>query len=482
MNARSSQAANGAAPAAEEFSLRRAWDEACTDVAIAHLRSGTRVTFGDLERRTASAAEELLARVEELGLERAVVVHEVHDEVGTLAGVLAAARAGVGLCLVRAGTWAESSRRLCSQLVAAGFDGVLHEGALATRGTRAPGERAAGHRVLLHSGGTTGRPKLIGMDVSPSALAGMLRLYRQAGWRPGLRQLVVLPLYHAAGLLPALIGLLDGHRLTVTGRRFDPDELLDVIGAESVEWFCATPTHLRLMAWSERFDTAGLDSLQGLVHTAAACDHETKRRWIDRVGGERVHEFYSSTEQVGLTFCTGLEWTQRPGTVGRGYLTRISVRDADGRPVPPGTVGEVYMRSLSHARNTAPGVRRAPDGYASVGDRGHLDADGYLFLVGRDGDMFTVGGENVYPLELERVILEVPGVRDAMVRPRPHRAFGSIAEALVVADEPTSETASAIKAHCRQSLPPASRPHVLTFVPELPRTETGKLKRLSTDD
>ncbi|MEW2403452.1 AMP-binding protein [Streptomyces sp. NPDC046862] len=474
-------AADSLASGADKLSLRRIWDE--TDpsaLAIAHLGSGARVTLGDLERMTASAAMELREQLATHGLERPAVVHEVHDEISTLVSLFAAARAGLGICLVRAGTWSQSSKRLCAQLVAAGFDGVLHEGKIATRGCSAEGNERT-WRLLLHSGGTTGRPKLIPVDLSPSALSGMLRLYQRAGWRPGLRQLAVLPLYHAAGLLPVLIGLLDGHRLTVTGRRFEAAELLEVIAAESVEWFCATPTHLRLLSLAKRFGTARLGSIEGVIHTAAACDHETKRRWIDRVGDARVHEYYSSTEQVGLTFCSGREWVERPGTVGRGYLTRISVRDADGKPVRVGTVGEVYMRSLSHARNTAPGVRRTQDGYGSVGDRGYLDADGYLFLVGRDGDMFTVGGENVYPAELERVILEVPGVRDAMARARPHQVFGNIAEALVIADAPTTATAAAIKAHCRRRLPPASRPHVLSFVAELPRSEIGKLKRLSTD-
>ncbi|MBB5130242.1 class I adenylate-forming enzyme family protein [Streptomyces griseoloalbus] len=467
----------------DDFSLRRAWDGAgASAIAIAHLRSGTRVTFGDLEARVSSAARQLRTRAASHGLAQPVVVHEAHDEIATLVTVLAAARAGLGVCLVRAGTWAATSQRLCSQLVAAGFDGVLREGMLATRSERAPQGDPGAWRLLLHSGGTTGRPKLIRLDLSPAALSGMQRLYRRAGWHPGSHQLGLLPLHHAAGLIPALTGLLGGGRLTVTGRAFDPDDVLDVIAAQSVEWLCTTPTHLRLLALADGFATADLGTLHGVLHTAAACDHETKRRWIERIGETRVHEFYSSTEQVGLTFCSGREWTQRPGTVGKGYLTRVSVRDADGRPVPAGTVGEVYMRSLSHARNSAPGVRRTSDGYCSVGDRGYLDAAGYLFLVGRDGDMFTVGGENVYPAELESAILQVPGVLDVMVRPRSHGVLGSIAEALVVADDPTKATASAIKTHCRRILPPASRPHVLSFVEALPRTEVGKLKRLSTDD
>ncbi|MEV4949707.1 AMP-binding protein [Streptomyces sp. NPDC053755] len=466
----------------DELSLRRSWEGAeASRIALAHLRSGTELTFGEVEARVSSATREMLGQAAAHGLRRPVVVREADDEIATLVGVLAAARAGAGLCLVRAGTWSASSERLCARLVAAGFDGVLHGGTLAARGEPAPDD-TAGWRLLLHSGGTTGRPKLIGLDLSPAALAGMLRLYRLAGWRAGLNQLVMLPLHHAAGLIPALAGLLDGHRLTVTGRPFDSDEVLEVIGSQSVEWFCTTPTHLRLLASADRFALAALDSLHGVLHTAAPCDHETKRRWIDRVGRTRVHEFYSSTEQVGLTFCSGREWTERPGTVGKGYLTRISVRDREGRPVPAGTVGEVYMRSLSHARNTAPGVRRTSDGYGSVGDRGYLDSAGYLFLVGRDGDMFTVGGENVYPAELESAILAFPGVRDVMVRARPHSVLGSIAEALVIADEPTKSTASAIKAHCRRTLPPASRPHVLSFVSALPRNDIGKLKRLSDDD
>ncbi|QOW02040.1 AMP-binding protein (plasmid) [Rhodococcus pyridinivorans] len=467
--------------AAQDLSLTRTWDKtSASDVAISHLPSGRRVTFGDLEGMTALTATELHAQTELHGLARPVVVYETYDEVTTLVGILASARVGLSTCLIRPGTWSASSKRLSAELETAGFDGVLYDGALIVRSQRVSSTPAATH-LFLQSGGTTGQPRLIRMDLSPPALSGMLRLYRQAGWRTGLRQLIMMPMYHAAGLLSALIGVLDGHQLIVAGTLSDSEKLLAAIGAESIEWFCATPTHLRLLAFSEGFESARLDSVRGVLHTGAACDHETKRRWLDLLGGDRVHEFYSSTEQVGLTFCSGREWAERPGTVGRGYLTRISVRDPAGRPVPTGMVGEVYMRSLAHARNAAPGVRRTNDGSCSVGDRGYLDADGYLFLVGREGDMFTVGGENVYPLELERAILEVPGVRDAMVRPRSHRVLGSIAEALVIADKPTKSTALAIKAHCRRSLPPASRPYALSFVAALPRTEVGKLRRWDLD-
>lgn len=461
-------AAVGALELAADWSVRGG------SMALVNGYTGATVTFEALETRVAERVGRRKAALIEYELSRPVAIVEVGDEADALVELLAASRLDTSVFFARPGTLDQSGSSL-QTLMRLGFDGVLVNGVMRHR-SMAPAREDA-PRVLLQSGGTTGRPRPVPVDLSAGALDGMRRLFARTGWRTGMRQLLLLPLHHAAGLIPAVLGLLDGHTLTFPGRIFDPADTLTLVARERLQWSCVTPTHLRRLAADPAFEGAALDTLDGIVHTAAPCDHGTKRRWIARLGAERVHEFASSTEQIGLTYCSGTNWLEHPGTVGRGFLTRVSVRRPDGTDAAPGEPGEVFLRSLATARRTGhPGVRSAPDGALSVGDRGFIDEDGYLFLVGRDGDMFTVGGENVYPAEVERVLLGMDGVDDALVRPRSHETLGALPEALIVRRDPAL-TGAAIRAYCRTRLPAPARPQTIEFVEALPRTDTGKLPR-----
>jgi|GEM_PF-4440372 len=462
------------AAAVGALDLTADWGVRGGNTALANGRTGATVTFEALEARVTERVHRREAALVEYELSHPVVVVEVGDEADALVELLAAARLDIGVFFARQGTLDQPGASL-QTLTALGFDGVLSDGVLRHRVTTPARDDTP--RVLLQSGGTTGIPRPVPVDLSPGALDGMRRLFIRTGWRTGMRQLLLLPLHHAAGLIPAVLGLLDGHTLTFPGRTFDPADTLALVARERLQWSCVTPTHLRRLGASPAFEGTALDTLDGIVHTAAPCDHATKRHWIERLGAERVHEFASSTEQIGLTYCSGTSWLERPGTVGRGFLTRVSIRRPDGTDAAPGEPGEVFLRSLARARRTRySGVRSAPDGALSVGDCGFLDEDGYLFLVGRDGDMFTVGGENIYPAEVERVLLGIDGVDDVLVRPRPHKTLGALPEALIVRRD-SALTGAAIRAYCRTRLPAPARPQTIAFVEALPRTDTGKLPR-----
>ncbi|MEO3755607.1 AMP-binding protein [Streptomyces sp. B6B3] len=332
---------------------------------------------------------------------------------------------------------------------------------------------------LLAGGGTSGRPRLSAGSFGDGSLTGLRLLLRRTGWRERTRQIVLGPLSHSAPFLSAVAGLADRHTLVVQGV-FSPDRAVATIAEHGVEWLQVTPSHMRRMleAAPRRGDLA---RLRGLLHTAAPCDVATKRAWLDLLGPERVFEMYGATEQIGMTLARGDEWLSRPGTVGKGFLTQLRILDDDGAVLPPGRVGTVFMRRGSRRSRAlagaAPGLRHTVDGFLSVGDQGRLDEDGYLHLVGRRADMMTVGGSNVYPAEIERVVLELPGVRDVAVVAHPHADLGSVPHAHVVPAPGSGLTPADVARHCRAALSPAQRPRTIAFVAELPRTDAGKLHR-----
>ena len=263
------------------------WSVRGRSTALANGRTGATVTFEALETQVAERVHRREAALVEYELSRPVVVVEPDDEADALVELLVAARLDIGVFFARPGTLDHPGTSL-QTLTALGFDGVLAGGMLRHRA--ATPARDDTPRVLLQSGGTTGMPRPVPVDLSPGALDGMRRLFTRTGWRTGIRQLLLLPLHHAAGLIPAVLGLLDGHTLTFPGRTFDPADTLALMARERLQWSCVTPTHLRRLGADPAFEGTALDTLDGIVHTAAPCDHATKRRWIERLGAERVNE------------------------------------------------------------------------------------------------------------------------------------------------------------------------------------------------
>jgi len=335
---------------------------------------------------------------------------------------------------------------------------------------------------LLVTGGSSGVPKI---SVRPGPLrydAGRTPslVIRQAGWRTGQRQLIVGPLYHAAPFTSFLDALLDRNTVIVQPF-FTPSWTVDLVRRHAVEWLQLTPTHLRELLPLARADRAAFDSLRAVLHTAAHCDPDTKRGWIDLLGPERLYELYGTTEGIGVTLVRGDEWLARPGTVGRGVLTQIRVLDDTRAPVPPGTTGTVFMRTPHRlGRSAYVGdrvVETTPDGFATVGDRGRLDDDGYLFLAPRDHDVINVGGEKVDPNEVEAALLHHPDVLDAVAVGVPHGTLGSVVGVRVVLRPSATVHRVDLAAHCGRLLAGYKIPKHITFVDHVPRSESGKVQR-----
>ena len=335
---------------------------------------------------------------------------------------------------------------------------------------------------LLATGASTGIPKI-------SARPGPLRydpvrtpsvVIRQTGWRSGQRQLIVGPLYHAAPFSAFLDALLDSNTV-VLQPFFSPQWTVELVRRYAIEWLQLTPAHMREILRLPDPDPAGFASLRAMLHTAARCDADTKRGWIDLLGPERVYELYGATEGIGVTLVRGDEWLARPGTVGRGFLTQIRILDDDGHPIPPGTTGTVFMRTPQRIGRSdyvnGRAIRTTLDGFATVGDHGRLDRDGYLYLEPRDHDTINVGGEKVDPDEVEAALRDHPAVIDAVAVAVPHQTLGSVVAAHIVLRPGASVRKAELAAHCGRRLAGYKIPKHFTFVDQVPRSAAGKIQR-----
>jgi bile acid-coenzyme A ligase len=335
---------------------------------------------------------------------------------------------------------------------------------------------------LLATGASTGIPKI-------SARPGPLRydpvrtpsvVIRQTGWRTAQRQLIVGPLYHAAPFTAFLDALLDRNTV-VLQPVFAPQWTVELVRRYTIEWLQLTPTHMREILRLPDLEPAGFGTLRAMLHTAARCDADTKRGWIDLLGPERVYELYGATEGVGVTLVRGDEWLARPGTVGRGFLTQVRILDDTGNLVPPGTTGTVFMRTPRRVGRSDyvndQAIRTTPDGFATVGDHGRLDRDGYLYLEPRDHDTINVGGEKVDPDEVEAALRDHPAVVDAVAVAVPHQTLGSVVGAHVVLHDGASVRKAELAAHCGRRLARYKIPKHFTFVDQIPRSAAGKIQR-----
>lgn len=330
-----------------------------------------------------------------------------------------------------------------------------------------------GARVLF-SGGTTGRPKayrqpLLGihpLDAPPRhpGLAGAL------GITAGIRLLSPAPSYHAAPFTFQLMTLAAGGTV-VCLERFDAPSALQAMLTHGVTHSQWVPTMLtRLLAVPEP-DRPPLAPTHRVAFTSGApCPPELKDR-INDWWGPILHEYYGASEGYGHTYIDPAQAHRKRGSVGRPFgAARVRVVDELGDDRPTGEIGRVCFQ--------APGP--APAALKGMGDMGFLDADGYLFLTGRQTFMIISGGVNIYPEEIEAVLAGHPGVADVAVFGVPHPDLGEQVAAVVELASGGPDPADApgsLTAYCRERLAGFKVPRVYEFVAELPRLPTGKLNK-----
>lgn len=333
----------------------------------------------------------------------------------------------------------------------------------------------------IGSGGSTGRPKII-VDPAPWArVPHKLGLLETNGIRPGQVQLVAGPLYHNSPFSWAHLGLFEGHHIVLM-ERFDAARAVDLIERHRVQFGFLAPTMMARIAHLERIEDRNLSSIQAILQTAAACPDWLKRRWIALIGPDAVIEAYGSSEGAGFTLITGREWLDHPGSVGRAIGGDLRILDDDGHDVPAGTIGEIYMRPACHPLPTyryigAEPAKATADGFVSVGDLGHVDHDGWLYLSDRRTDLIVTGGANVYPAEVEAALTARFGVGDAVVIGLPDPDWGKRVHAIVEPAAGVTLNEADLMIALREVLAPYKLPKAIEFIGSLPRDESGKIRR-----
>ena len=446
--------------------------------ALVFADEGRTISYDELNTVTEGLKQELTSRLADLG--PACVLVDSAGRMDSYLSLIAALRCPVPVA-VRSRL---DGDRTAESLLGAGI-GVLDASQHGSLHPLPPGstcsvEPLPPHALILPTGGTSGDGRRV-IDLRMRTVSSQprpLRLTSVLGWRPRQVQMMASLPPHASSMAFFLEGLTDGNTIVVASG-FQASAFLKLIDAHQIQWIQVTPFHLRMMQKADD-GSVSLSSLRALVHMSARCADDLKRYWIDRLGPESVYETYGSTEGIGVTAVGGTEWLKRPGTVGRGFFTKVKIVGANGELVAPGVQGTVFT---STGRRSAPvylnhqgDLRRSADGSVSVGDEGWLDPDGYLYLAPRSLSRITVAGETFDAEDLEDTLCNHPDVVDAGVCSVARGEDWVRVIALVVPQGQAFSEAD-LRLWLRTRVTAAIVPRRVFRVDALPRDGAGKLSR-----
>jgi long-chain acyl-CoA synthetase len=359
--------------------------------------------------------------------------------------------------------------------------------------TRIADERAG--TDMLYSSGTTGRPKGVRIPLPEDPkidAANPLTMLTAMAFASSVDSIYLspAPLYHAAPLRWCMAMQRLGATVVVM-EKFDPENALHYIERYRITNSQWVPTHfVRMLKLPEevrrKYDTS---SLKVAVHAAAPCPVPIKEAMINWWGPVLI-EYYAGTEGNGMTIVNSTDWLAHKGTVGRPLLGKVHICDEEGDEVPPRTEGAVFFESENRFsyHNDPDKTRDATNkhGWTTLGDVGWVDEEGYLYLTDRKSFMIISGGVNIYPQEIENLLVSHPKVADAAVIGAPDEDLGEKVVAVVQPldlAEAGETLAGELKDFLRESLSGVKMPKQIDFREELPRHATGKLyKRLLRDE
>lgn len=335
--------------------------------------------------------------------------------------------------------------------------------------------------TVSYTSGTTGHPK--GVVISHRSRS--LTFYGTAlewGLGPGRRTIAVAPMYHGAGFAFGYGALHVGGELWML-RAFDPEALLQMIEVSRAQSVFLVPTHAQLIRTLgeetiRKYDTS---SLETLYFNAAPMPHPLKIWVSETFPHVDLHELYGSTEAGIVTNCRPPDVLRKPGSVGPPwFMTEIRVVDDEGSPVEAGGTGELFSRSpfLMNGYlkdDEATEACTTKDGFLTSGDVVRIDEDNFIYIVDRKKDMIISGGVNIYPREVEDILITHPSVRDVAVVGLPSETWGEQVSAFVVVDPKTPVDSEELDRHCRAGLASFKVPRGYEFVETLPRNAAGKI-------
>jgi long-chain acyl-CoA synthetase len=348
-------------------------------------------------------------------------------------------------------------------------------------------DKAETGSTMLYTSGTTGRPKGVYRRNRPviSQLTNVVS--ETAKWKPGEDvALVSGPLYHAAPLGINFVIPINAGVTVLLMDKWDAEETLRLIDAHKATHTHVVPTmmHRMLQLPEETRRKYDVSSMRWIIHGAAPCPVHVKQAMMDWFGPV-IYEYYSSTEGGGV-FVGPHEWLKKPGTVGKAVAgVEIKLLDNDGNQVPQGQEGLIYVKApvtgrFEYYKEPAKTDASYRGDWFTLGDMGRQDVDGDLFLTGRTAELIISGGVNIYPVEIDEVLIRHEGIADAAVVGVPNEDWGEEIKAVVELKpgwKPSPETTQSILDFAKEKLPGFQRPRTIDFVDALPRNAAGKVLR-----
>jgi long-chain acyl-CoA synthetase len=345
-----------------------------------------------------------------------------------------------------------------------------------------PTDDDSGLALLIYTSGTTGTPK--GVMLGHSNIDAMAAMGRDGlGLGPDDRCLLILPLFHVNGIVVSILTPLLAGASVVIADRFDPRTFFHTVETYRPTYFSAVPTIFNML--SALPDTVHPDtsSVRFAVCGAAPASAQLLDRFEIRYRFPLIEGYGLSEGTCGSTM-NPIDGVRKAGTVGIPFPGQeLQIAGADGKPVPVGDNGEVLIRGANVMRGylgrPEDTERAVVDGWLHTGDIGHLDADGYLTLVGRSKDLIIRGGENIYPKEIEDVLASDPTVLEAAVIGLPDDKWGEVVIAFVEARPRAIVDLDALETLCRDTLSKYKRPTTIHLLDAMPKNAVGKLDKKS---
>ncbi len=339
-------------------------------------------------------------------------------------------------------------------------------------------------KIIVLTSGTTSNPKGARRR-NPHGMRTAAAVLSRIPFQSGERMMVAAPLFHTWGLAAMQIGM-PLHAKLVLQRKFDAEATLQAIEENRCTTLIAVPIMLQRILDLPRqvIRNYNTSSLRIVASSGAPMPAPLVREFMAEFG-DVLYNLYGSTEVSWASIADPEDLKAAPTTAGRCPVgTRVGILDADGRPVPPGVIGQICVgNDMLFEGYTGGGSNAVYDDMMVTGDRGYLDADGRLFVSGRDDDMIVSGGENVFPRPVEELLLTLPQVMDAAVVGVPDREFGQRFAAYVVPRPGAAISSTAVREYVHAHLPRFAVPRDVIFVNALPRNATGKVvrRRLATE-